>query len=69
MCGIMNTYLNAPEMPLYQANIPPELQGCGMTLMSTVSQAMYPVGLIMAAPIVSRFASARSLSSAAATSC
>jgi MFS family permease len=53
--GIMNTYSNGPEAPLLQANVPPELQGRIMTLSDTVSQAMYPLGLIIAAPLVTRF--------------
>jgi hypothetical protein len=53
--GTMNTYLNAPEMPLHQANIPPEPQGRVMPLMSAVALATYSIGLIVAAPIVSRF--------------
>ena len=53
--GIMNTYSNGPEAPLLQANVPPELQGRIMTLSDTVSQAMYPLGLIIAAPLITRF--------------
>ncbi len=55
LTGIANTYSNGPEAPLLQANVPPELQGRIMTLSDTVSQAMYPLGLIIAAPLVTRF--------------
>ena len=53
--GIMNTYLNAPERPLYQANVPHELQGRVFALGDTLSYALYPLGLIVATPIVEHF--------------
>jgi len=53
--GLMNTYYNAPSGPLFQANIPPELQGRVFSLVGTLCYAAYPIGLWVETAVVERF--------------
>ncbi len=51
MVGLMAPVCNGPIRAIMQAIVPPHFQGRVFTLLGTLSTAMAPVGLLLAAPI------------------
>jgi DHA3 family macrolide efflux protein-like MFS transporter len=55
LAGLMNTYVNAPITPLLQANVPHEMQGRILSMSSSISYVLYPIGVLLGAFLVGRF--------------
>jgi len=53
--GFVNPILNGSIMAMFQAIIPPEMQGCVFTLMLSISGVTTPLGLAIAGPVGDTF--------------
>jgi MFS transporter, DHA3 family, macrolide efflux protein len=53
--GVFNTISNGGFMAIMQSVVAPEMQGRFFTVLMSMSQAMAPIGLLIAGPIADRF--------------
>lgn len=53
--GVMNALANGSLGPLLQTKVPSEMQGRVFTVLSSLAQALTPVGLFISGPIADRF--------------
>jgi DHA3 family macrolide efflux protein-like MFS transporter len=53
--GIMLSFANGSFGPLLQTKVPSEKQGRVFTVLSSISLALMPIGLLLSAPIADRF--------------
>mgnify|MGYP001115491032 CR=1 FL=1 len=49
--GLLNPIANGPIMAIMQSNVVPEMQGRVFTALSSLSSAMSPLGMLIAAPV------------------
>lgn len=54
IAGLMNPLVNGPLFALLQTKVEPEMQGRVMSLVSSLSGAMAPLGMLIAAPVAER---------------
>lgn len=55
LTGLMTAFTNGSLGPLLQTKVPSEMQGRVFTVLSSLSQALMPVGLFISGPIADRF--------------
>lgn len=53
--GVLNPIANGPFMAIMQTVVAPEMQGRFFTVLNSISQAMTPIGLLIAGPVADRF--------------
>jgi DHA3 family macrolide efflux protein-like MFS transporter len=53
--GFMNPITNGPIFSIMQARVAPEMQGRVFTLLNSLSSAMSPLGMLVAAPVAEQF--------------
>ena len=53
--GFMNPITNGPIFSIMQARVAPEMQGRVFTLLNSLSSAMSPIGMLVAAPVAVQF--------------
>jgi DHA3 family macrolide efflux protein-like MFS transporter len=53
--GFMNPITNGPIFSIMQTRVAPEMQGRVFTLMNSLTSAMSPLGMLVAAPIAEKF--------------
>jgi DHA3 family macrolide efflux protein-like MFS transporter len=53
--GFMNPITNGPLFTIMQARVAPEMQGRVFTLLNSLSSAMSPLGMLVAAPVAEQF--------------
>jgi DHA3 family macrolide efflux protein-like MFS transporter len=53
--GVLNPIANGPFMAIVQAVVMPEMQGRFFSVLNSISQAMTPIGLLIAGPVADKF--------------